>query len=210
MAQRRPSGAPAVRAGGADPRCSPLLRLRPRPAARERGRRVRGLRRPCVPKVWEGRTVRLREGGRVVSVRRGICPTCGRVQATWTPQAILDAISAWHREHGLAPSAQDWVNAGHGHPSSHTVRKVYGGFPTAVRCAGFEPRQHARINAWGRGDIVDALFRWRYEHGRLPRAREWDRPPAGFPPRSTVVRRFGSWTAAVEAAGYAPLRRAAA
>lgn len=56
---------------------------------------------------------------------------------------------------------------------------------------------------WTPERIVGAIKRYSDEHGRQPVSNEWliDRPEYA-PPVSTVINRFGSWSAAIKAAGF--------
>lgn len=53
-------------------------------------------------------------------------------------------------------------------------------------------------------DYIDAIQRWAREHGEPPRMADW-RPAVGdYPSTSAVEERFGSWNAAIRAAGFTP------
>ena len=59
-------------------------------------------------------------------------------------------------------------------------------------------------------DLLDALRSFAAEHdGRPPTAPEADDPETGLPTAATFARRFGSWNAAIAAAGFDPRDRAA-
>jgi hypothetical protein len=66
--------------------------------------------------------------------------------------------------------------------------------------AGYPP-YNAR---WDRQQVIDALRRMAGELGRAPTKEECDDSPDGYPSASTVKRRFGSFTAAIHAAGLEP------
>jgi hypothetical protein len=51
------------------------------------------------------------------------------------------------------------------------------------------------------GQAMEAARRWISEHGRWPAAGEWGRATAEHRSRRTYVGCFGSWEAAIEAAG---------
>lgn len=148
-----------------------------------------------------------------MTLRKGLCPTCGRVQPTWTPQNIINAIQAHYERHRCLPSERDWRKSGHDRPTSVVVRKVFGSWNTGIMAAGFEPRPFrdgSQRRQWTRDLIVDAIFQWKYEHGRLPRANEWSSAPAGYPSEAVVRYHFGRWNAALEHAGYRPTMKRAA
>lgn len=139
----------------------------------------------------------------------GRCPTCGQKGITWTPDAILEAIREWTREHGRAPSGNEWLTAGHGHPSLKTVRLHYATFGDARRAAGVEWRpacsKHRLPSEWTQEQIKDAIYRWVYLNNRIPLSAEWRVPPnEDFPSSHAVRSLFGSWNAAIVAAGYQP------
>lgn len=68
------------------------------------------------------------------------------------------------------------------------------------------PRPNVRsYHAWPKERIIAAFRAYYDEHGRAPRANEWECATEQYPTRWSVARRFGSWRAGVEAAGLTPL-----
>lgn len=66
-------------------------------------------------------------------------------------------------------------------------------------CAG------ARATVWTRGGIVNAIRAFAAHEGRQPSALEWQRSrPSTYPATATVLNVFGSWNAAIRAAGFEP------
>lgn len=65
------------------------------------------------------------------------------------------------------------------------------------------PREGFR---WTRESIIYAIELWHRKHLRIPTTDEWDAAGPDHPSRVTVIRRFGSWNAAMEAAGFRPRR----
>lgn len=59
---------------------------------------------------------------------------------------------------------------------------------------------------WTHDRILAAFRDWAHAHGRPPRAMEWVLATPATPNAKTVMRRFGSWNAAVASAGFAPIR----
>ena len=59
---------------------------------------------------------------------------------------------------------------------------------------------------WTREAVVQALDSWHSSHLRAPRAHEWARAGEEHPSSTTVFRVFGSWSAALHAAGMIPGR----
>jgi FAD/FMN-containing dehydrogenase len=89
-------------------------------------------------------------------------------------------------------------------PAHRTVRKWFGSWNAAVEAAGFEARtQYGRAaQGWSDDEILD----------HIRRLADGDTPPTGVefdadddaPARRTATNHFGSWNAAVEAAGFEP------
>lgn len=63
--------------------------------------------------------------------------------------------------------------------------------------------QIAYKTVWTRERIIASVRQWADEHGEPPGAFDWLSCP-GYPAFSLVMKRFGSWNAAIEAAGYTP------
>ena len=94
--------------------------------------------------------------------------------------------------------------------SSADYRRLYGP-SVSPWLSGVRRRQYDRIDPFKRGRwtqelIIEALRAWAAERG-TPRARDWRRTGEGRPCTSTVKNYFGSWSAAVEAAGLVPADR---
>jgi hypothetical protein len=65
---------------------------------------------------------------------------------------------------------------------------------------------------WSRETTLAALHAWAESRGRPPSLEQWRRASPAHPSAATVRRLFGTWNAAVEAAGFEarrPGRRAA-
>lgn len=75
----------------------------------------------------------------------------------------------------------------------------------ANRCQScYRTHQH-ESRSWKQETIVSAIREWADEHGRQPAASDWlPTVPEGVPSVDTVQREFGSWNAAIEAAGFTP------
>lgn len=57
---------------------------------------------------------------------------------------------------------------------------------------------------WSRQSIVYAIDLWHRRHLRAPALREWATAGHDHPSYATVMRHFGSWNAAIRAAGLKP------
>jgi hypothetical protein len=127
-----------------------------------------------------------------------------QLQRMWDEPAILDALRAWATEHGRTPRSMDWKHGGFEHPSSLTVRRAFKRWSTAVTRAGLKKQQLNWRARWSDDEILNALQLWARRHGRAPKREEWVRSGAHRPCRNTVSKRFGSWSAALEAADLQP------
>lgn len=75
----------------------------------------------------------------------------------------------------------------------------------AKRCATCAAEHQHKSRTWTRETILAAFHRYFDEHGDQPSAALVNQSrPAGFPPTGTVQREFGSWSAAIRAAGWRP------
>jgi len=121
----------------------------------------------------------------------------------WDRELILEAIRRFARRHGHPPSSEEWRFKGpERNPTAAVVRRHFGSFTAALAGAGFDP--HWR--PFEGDEALRALRAYFEEAARPPKVREWEelgrRPSAGG-----IIKRFGSWNAALEAAGV-PLARA--
>jgi Homing endonuclease associated repeat len=60
---------------------------------------------------------------------------------------------------------------------------------------------------WDRQTIVYAIDLWHRRHLKTPTVADWESAGEDHPCRQTVQRVFGSWSAAMRAAGFRPRRR---
>lgn len=123
---------------------------------------------------------------------------CEREQ--WDHELIRNAIHRFARRHGRPPSSEQWRRKGpEKNPTAAVVRRHFGSFTAALAAAGYEPH-------WRRfeeGEALRALRAYVEENAATPTVREWEklgrRPSAGG-----LIKRFGSWNAALNAAGIPP------
>lgn len=73
------------------------------------------------------------------------------------------------------------------------------------RCAAQSRPAPTTPGQWSRDRIIHALADWATAHQRPPRAYDWKRAGPDHPGRFHVWKRFGSWQAALAAAGLSPL-----
>jgi hypothetical protein len=142
-------------------------------------------------------------------------------QSRYTRDAIVAAIHLWISEHGQPPTvfeAGEW-------PTLAVVKRQFGNMSKALFHAGVRPRRgpvRARASLLSDEDVLSAIRRWTERYGEPPAITDWspararaagqdwraERYHAGdWPSMSTVIRRFGTFTAAVKAAGLPPRPR---
>jgi hypothetical protein len=121
----------------------------------------------------------------------------------WSRERILERIGAWSTEHGQPPMQKDWLGgSGSDWPSASTVIYYFGSFAAGLQAAGCDVEGPRERRAWSDEQIVDLIRAYVDEHAHLPKAMEWARASEGRPSAETIIRRFGSWRAAVETAGF--------
>ncbi|MBO0728380.1 MAG: methyltransferase domain-containing protein [Acidimicrobiaceae bacterium] len=150
---------------------------------------------PLSPEAWRGQS----QGG-----------VPGRGPYLISREQAIGAIRAWILEHGRPPRWPEWERA-KASPSAKTIQRRWGwhkllsevvagpdlrGRPSAY----WSSRQRPRLRGYSDSEIIDSLRAAHDELGRWPYATEWDRATPDHPGRRTVVRRFGSWSAATMAA----------
>lgn len=126
------------------------------------------------------------------------CPECGRLAPFWTPGRIIEAAQVWTERYGVAPRWSDWNRASYENPTNHTVRSRFGSWRNMLAKAGLTPV----VQEWTVEDVTQALFEWRYQHGRLPEPGDWRKNAPGRPTYFTVRNLFGSWGRMLEECGY--------
>jgi Homing endonuclease associated repeat len=126
----------------------------------------------------------------------------------WDDAEIIASLQDWAAANGRSPKCTDWSRASWDRPDDLTVRRHFGGWRKALRRAGLKPdgREYDRAaprcyKHWSTSAVVRALQDAARAAGRPPRSTEWFRAAPDHPCSTTVRERFGSWTAAVEAAG---------
>lgn len=66
------------------------------------------------------------------------------------------------------------------------------------------PTCGGKHTTWSPQRIVEAIQRWADEHGQPPRVSDWNRASVDHPTYQSAVEKFGSWNAAIQAAGFKP------
>lgn len=145
----------------------------------------------------------------------------------WTREIVIDAIRRFAAVHDRAPTAVEAlqlsarrVERGTAEarseellvlPSWRIVTRFFSSWNEAVSIAGCTPRSPGESRRWGssedpywsRDRIVSRIREWEQEHGAPPTSNEWNAPRnERWPCASTVVRRFGSFSGALQEAGF--------
>jgi hypothetical protein len=139
------------------------------------------------------------------------------------PPTVFDWDPAWARRRGEEWRAERF-EAGEW-PTLAVVKRQFGNMSKALFHAGVRPRRgpvRARASLLSDEDVLSAIRRWTERYGEPPAITDWspararaagqdwraERYHAGdWPSMSTVIRRFGTFTAAVKAAGLPPRPR---
>ena len=123
----------------------------------------------------------------------------------WDDAEILGAMQAWAETNGRSPTWTDWQQGQGKWPTTRTVVRLKT-WNHAVRAAGlmpYLPTVPPRNHPWTDQQVVQALQRWAAKYRRPPKSFEWYRSELGRPCIQTVEKHFGSWRAALAAAGLA-------
>lgn len=121
-------------------------------------------------------------------------------------EQLISVLQRYAKEHGTSPSLTEWRRL-RMTPALKPFYRVFGSWPAALAAAGL-PTPASLANAarerWGEQEIIAALHAHRAARGETPRGRDWPASTAEHPSMDRVVAVFGSWRAAVEAAGLPP------
>lgn len=125
----------------------------------------------------------------------------------WSDEQIFSALRSFFAEHGRAPTHAEWSKAGYEHPAANTLSRRFGSWRKAIIAAGLPALAPGhKPMEWTAKRAVQAIYEFRFAHGRLPTRRDWEHPfrDRRYPHTSTVKRIFGSWNLGLIAAGYTP------
>lgn len=136
----------------------------------------------------------------------------------WTRAASLQAVKDFHADHGRSPNSTDPPQHWGALPSMQMAQKIFGGWGKLLEAAELPattsaPHRHGGgrppVAVFTRDRIVEILQAEAERLGRPPGANEWRDAGEGRPTERLVRKVFGSWNAAIEAAGLTPRRRGA-
>ena len=129
-------------------------------------------------------------------IAAGISAQKARTHATWSPARILAAIRSLARRR--QPPRPNEIKRLHG-PLMRAARRLFGSWSAAVTAAGVDPRKLRRCPPWTRERVIEEILMRALRNETL---RSHSVEPKSLP--SAGIRIFGSWAAALEAAGLNP------
>ncbi|MDP6626755.1 MAG: hypothetical protein QGG50_02550 [Methanopyri archaeon] len=119
----------------------------------------------------------------------------------YTDEELIDALHQAAEVLGRRPTPKD-LERTKDLPSTLTYQKRFGSWSNALRAAGFRPRRSHYTD----DELLDDLHRLAGELGRVPTSEDL-RGRKGYPNTGTYQARFGSWSGALERAGFASVVR---
>ena len=151
--------------------------------------------------------------GRNWVVRATRCGRCAREQAAraapprWDRAGVAGALGRWSELEGRAPSSEEWLGGRHARgrwaqeypawPATGTVVNLFGSWNRALGAAGLVVKPYAYTDE----EVLRALRADAERLGRSPTREEWSHRPVGVPGVGAVQTHFGTWNAALRAAG---------
>ena len=118
-------------------------------------------------------------------------------RSRWSRDRIIDCLVSDAKIRGRAATSHDWRTAAADHPTAQTVVAEFGSWNLALEAAGLE-------TGWTKKQIIKMLRKDTKRRGDPPTGEDWNKPAPGRPTTATVCTIFGSWRAALEAAGLLP------
>jgi hypothetical protein len=143
-------------------------------------------------------------GGWNAALRRaGLKPVPRSPRQPWTDGEIISALRRWARRHGRSPIHIDWLRGAPEHPNAQTTCRHFGSWKRALAAAALDPtpRPPSRGEPWSTPDLIGALRDATEAQGRPPTSLAWVLAAPEHPCATTVRKRFGTWKAALAAAG---------
>ena len=124
-----------------------------------------------------------------------------RRPAAWSDDEIIAGLQEWAARYGRPPNSCEWIAGSPDRPGSLCVRRRFGSWERALKRAGLKANARRQGRYWTDAEIKQALRAWARRHGRAPKARDWTRAQQSHPCARSVAHHYGSFQAAVSAAG---------
>jgi hypothetical protein len=115
-------------------------------------------------------------------------------------RVMLRALKAAARELGETFARPSYQKLAHTRawPSQSEISRHFGSWPAACAAAGVKRRRWTDV---GDVELLALLRADAARRGRAPHRAEWERSAPNRPSSGTITRRFGTWSAALQAAG---------
>lgn len=124
------------------------------------------------------------------------------VKHRYSREDCIARLKEFYHRHGRAPLTQEWE----GPPSSTTIASRFGSWTEALIKAGIYTRHHRKKTKYSERELIQFLRDAKEKLGRPPTSEKLDSLEE-FPAATTFVKRFGSWSKALEKAGFDVQRR---
>jgi hypothetical protein len=116
----------------------------------------------------------------------------------YTDAELLDYLRV-HADDGQMPT-KETIRSKNG-PSTVTFANRFGSWNDAAEAAGLTPNQPGRKKEYTDGELIEWLHSWVALQGTRPSPDDFNDPTSPTPSMATYINRWGSWEAALEAAG---------
>lgn len=119
----------------------------------------------------------------------------------YTDEQMLEALREAAKKLGHTPGIRE---IGRGFPSADAYRRHFGSWEKAIELAGLPKRARKcnKLNRYSDEELLEILREVSKELGRTPKMTDFRKGHDNMPSAGTFVIRFGSWTAALEKAGF--------
>ena len=120
----------------------------------------------------------------------------------WTNEEAIGLLVDFGKKLGRTPKVKD-VDTAKDMPDHKTYANYFGSWNNALEMAGFSPNLR---RDWTKREMVKLLAEFGKKLGKTP-TRESVNAARNMPYTATYTKFFGSWTKALEAAGFSPNRK---
>ena len=117
----------------------------------------------------------------------------------YSKESIIKAIQQFYNINNRVPKYIDFTK-NTAYPSASTVENYFGSWRCAIEAAGYSIYDNVVYNE---DSIIKAIQQFYLENNRIPQRRDFSDNSA-YPGYTTVANYFGSWNAAITAAGFIP------
>ena len=119
----------------------------------------------------------------------------------YSKESIIEAIITFNAEHGKPPVRKDFTS-NKNYPSAATVENRFGSWSAAIEAAGLSVRKNkAKHQTLSKEIVIEDIRIFYKKHGNIPTKKDFTKNPE-YVSHTSVRNIFGSWNAAIEAAGF--------